>query len=180
VRHFRSLAIAFVVLGLSAGAVFAARSLSDASTVSNTGLARAQAVSGQTPATGAGPQAAPAKAAEPDEQGDSTTNTDASTGTGKPADNHGAIVSSAAQLSFDELKALCAASGFAGTNKGAYMSAIARGELVVTVATVTDGTTGTGLVATSCAMAPDSTSGTTKLHGKANAAAKQAEHQPRP
>jgi flagellar motor protein MotB len=181
VRHFRSLAIALVVLGLSTGAVFAAKTISDAANASNTGLAHAQAVSGQTPASGSGPQAAPAKGAEPDEQADETTGTDSTTGTGKPTDNHGAVVSSAAQLSFDDLKALCATSGFVGTNKGAYMSAIARGELVVTVAKVTDATTGTGIVAKTCAKATASTTGTaTKLHGKANAAAKQAAHQPHP
>lgn len=177
-RHFRSLAIALVVLGLSTGAVFAAKSISDAANASNTGLAHAQAVSGQTLAAGSGHQAAPAKAAEPAEQADSTT------GTGKPTDNHGAVVSSAAQLSFDDLKALCATSGFVGANKGAYMSAIARGELVVTVTKVTDGTTGTGIVAKSCAKGTTSTTGTTapttKLHGKANAAGKQAAHQPHP
>jgi hypothetical protein len=178
VRHLRSLVIALVVLGLSAGAVFAVKSISDVANVSNKGLSHAQAVSGHTPASGFGDQATPAKAAEPDEQADATT------GTGKPTDNHGAFVSSAARLSFDELKALCAKSGFVGTNKGAYMSAIARGELIVTVAKVTDGTTGTGIVATSCAKASTSTPGTTapttKLHGKANAAAKQAANKPQP
>lgn len=176
-RHFRSLVIALVVLGLSAGAVFAVKSISDVANVSNPGVAHAQSVSGHTPGSGSDPQAAP-KAAEPDEQADSTT------GTGKPTDNHGAFVSSAAQLSFDQLKALCAKSGFVGANKGAYMSAIARGELVVTVAKVTDGTTGTGIVAKSCAKAPTVTTGTTapatKLHGKANAAAKQAANKPQP
>jgi hypothetical protein len=186
VRQFRSLAIALVVLGLSTGAVFAAKSMSDAANTSNGGPAHAQAVSGQAAAVGFGHQAAPAKAAEPKEQPDSTSGTDESTGTestsgtGKPTDNHGAFVSSAAQLSFDQLKALCATSGFVGTNKGAYMSAIARGELLVTVAKVTDATTGTGLVATSCAMAPATSGTTTKLHGKANAAAKRAAHQPHP
>jgi len=178
VRHFRSLVIALVVLGLSAGAVFAVKSISDVANVSNTGLSHAQAISGHTLASGDVHQATPAKAAEPDEKADSTT------GTGKPTDNHGAFVSSAAQLSFDQLKALCAKSGFVGANKGAYMSAIARGELVVTVAKVTDGTTGTGIVATSCAKATTSTTGTTaptmKLHGKANAAAKQAANKPQP
>ena len=176
-RHFRSLAIALVVLGLSTGAVFAAKTISDAANASNTGVAHAQFVSGQTLGSDSGPQAAP-KAAETNEQTDSTT------GTGKPTDNHGAFVSSAAQLSFDQLKALCAKSGFVGTNKGAYMSAIARGELVVTVAKVTDATTGTGIVAMSCAKATTSTTGTTapttKLHGKDNAAAKQAANKPQP
>ena len=177
-HHFRSLVIALVVLGLSAGAVFAVKSISDVANVSNTGLPHAQAVSGHTPASGDGHQATPAKATEPDEQADATT------GTGKPTDNHGAFVSSAAQLSFDQLKALCANSRFVGTNKGAYMSAIARGELVVTVAKVTDSTTGTGIVAKSCTKAPTSTTGTTapttKLHGKDNAAAKQAANKPQP
>jgi hypothetical protein len=54
----------------------------------------------------------------------------------------------------------------------------------VTVAKVTDGTTGTGIVAKSCAKATTSTTGTTapatKLHGKANAAAKQAANKPQP
>jgi hypothetical protein len=169
VRHFRSLVIALVVLGLSAGAVFAVKSISDVANASNTGLAHAQSVSGHTPASGSGDQATPAKAAEPDEQADSTT------GTGKPTDNHGAVVSSAAQLSFDQLEARCTPSVFVGTNKGAYMSAIARGELVVTVAKVTDATTGTGIVAKSCSTT-GTTAPTTKLHGKANAAAKQAAH----
>ena len=178
-RHFRSLVIALVVLGLSAGAVFAVKSISDVANVSNAGLSHAQAVSGHTPASGSGDQATPAKAAEPDEKADSTT------GTGKPTDNHGAFVSSAAQLSFDQLKALCAKSGFVGANKGAYMSAIARGELVVTVAMVTDGTTGTGIVAQTCTKATGTApvtpgASTTKLHGKANAAAMQAAHQPHP
>jgi hypothetical protein len=189
VRHLRSLAIAVVVLGLSTGAVFAAKTISDAASASNTGLAHAQSVSGQTPGSGSDPQAAP-KAAETNEQADSTTGsdkttgTDSTTGTGKPTDNHGAVVSSAAQLSLAQLQSLCAASGFVGANKGAYMSVIARGELTVTVATVTDGTTGTGIVATSCAKATTSTTGTTapttKLHGKTNAAAKQAANQPHP
>ena len=43
-RHFRSLAIALVVLGLSAGAVFAVKSISDVANASNTGLSHAQAV----------------------------------------------------------------------------------------------------------------------------------------
>ena len=184
-RHFRSLLIALVVLGLSGGAVFAAKSISDAANASNTGLAHAQAVSGQTTATGTGPRGAQAKTPEVDDQGDSTTNTDSTTGTGKPTDNHGAAVSSAAQLSFDDLKALCATSGFVGANKGAYMSAIARGELVVTGAMVTDGTTGTGIVAQTCTKATGTApvtpgASTTKLHGKANAAAMQAAHQPHP
>ena len=190
-RRFRGLLIALVVLGLSTGAVFASKAISDAANVSNTDLARGQAVSGLTlPASGSGLQAAPAKTPEVDERADSTTGTDATTGTGKPTDNHGAVVSSAAHLSLDGLRTLCAASGFVGTNKGAYVSAIARGELVVTVATVTDATTGTtSIAAQSCTMASDSTVGTaptthgastTKPHGKANAAAKRAAHQPHP
>lgn len=187
-RRFRGLLIALVVLGLSAGAVFASKTISDAA---NTGPAHAQAVSGLTlPASGSGPQAEPAEAPEVGEHADSTTGTDATTGTGKPTNNHGAVVSSAAHLSLDELRTLCVASGFVGTNKGAYVSAIARGDLVVTVATVTDATTGTtSIVAQSCTMASDATAGTaptthgastTKLHGKANAAAKRAAHQPHP
>ncbi len=209
VHRFRSLFIALVVLGLSAGAVFASKSISDVVTASNSGLDRAQAAAGQQlPASAAALQGKHDGTAGTDNSSgtdettgtDDTSGTDSSTGTGKPTDNHGAVVSAAAHLSFDQLKAKCTGAtdgtGFTGKNKGAYMSAIARGILVVTLGTTTDGSTGsTSVVLQSCTLA-DASAGTTaptvsgtaptgaptgnstKLHGQANAAAKRLEHQP--
>ncbi len=170
-HRFRSLFIALVVLGLSAGAVFASKSISDVVTASSSGLDRAGAASGQqVPVTGAALQGKHDDTAGTDGSTgtdettgtDDTTGTDSSTGTGKPTDNHGAVVSAAAHLSFDQLKALCTGAsdgtGFTGKNKGAYISAIARGLLVVTLGTTTDGSTGsTSVVPQSCTLADAST-----------------------
>jgi hypothetical protein len=139
-RHIQSVFVALVVLAISAGAVFAGRSLSEAS---GAGLDRASAAAGQAvPSTPVKPdQVAPtptptptpapttpsvalAQPAGTDEATDATT--------GQHPDNHGAIVSAAAHLSFEELEAACPAE-FEGGNKGAYISAIARGLLVVTL-----------------------------------------------
>ena len=169
--HLRSLAIALVVLGLSAGAVFATKTLSDVANFSHDTATRTAAV--LAPVTTA----------------DSSTGTDASTGTDDTTgtDTHGAFVSAAAHLSFDELKAACA--GFDGKNKGAYISAIARGILLVTLptdataGTTVDTSTGTTTPTITCTLAPvpvapTATTGTAPapLHGSANAAAKRAQH----
>lgn len=124
VNRLRSPLIALVVLALSATAVFAAKSISDAVNTSSVGLAQANAASGHTPQGGAAE--APDKSSEGTDATtgtDSTTGTDATTGT-KPTDNHGASVSAAASLSFDDLKTACKGDL---KNKGAYMSLIARG-----------------------------------------------------
>jgi hypothetical protein len=209
VHRFRSLIIALVVLGLSAGAVFASKSISDAVNASNSGHVRAQAVSGLTlPASGSAAQDGLAVSHDRTTGSDSTAGTDdperdassgtdasagtdASSGTGKPTDNHGAVVSAAAHLSFEELQTACA--GFDGKNKGAFISAIARGLLDVTVSSEASG----GTTSVTCSV-PDSSGGTTapvvhgapntaspspatpptKLHGRDNAAAQQAAHGP--
>ncbi len=202
--HLRSLVIALVVLGLSAGAVFASRSLADIATASSSGLANASAASGLALPAGRAPSltahseaSSGTTATEADDTTgtDETTGTDSTTGT-KPTDNHGAFVSAAAHLSFDELKVACV--GFDGKNKGAYISAIARGLLVVTLptdasaGTTVDTTTGTTAPTITCTVAPataapsgssptapTAASGTapTRLHGQANAAAKRTLHQ---
>jgi hypothetical protein len=203
VHRFRSLAIALVVLALSAGAVFASKTISDAQSASSAGLARAGAASGLTlPASGTS-QLAPTKTHDEtagtdatsgtgDDEKDDSSGTDASSGTGKPTDNHGAVVSAAAHLSFEDLQKACGAV-LDGKNKGAYVSAVARGLLDVTVVTDSSG----GTTSITCALA-DGSSGTTaptvqggtplvpttpttpptKLHGRDNAAAKHAEHRP--
>jgi len=171
VNRLRSPLIALVVLALSATAVFAAKSISDAVNTSSVGLAQANAASGHAPQGGA------ADAPEKSPEGtDATTGTDSTTGT-KPTDNHGASVSAAANLSFDKLKTAC---GLDLKNKGAYISLIARGLYVFSssAGTITCGpvptTTGTTSPSTSAGTAP------TKLHGSANADAKRAAHQPQP
>jgi hypothetical protein len=167
VDRLRSPLIALVVLVLSATAVFAAKTISDTANTSSVGLAQASAASSHAP------QGVTAGAPDTSSEGtDSTTGTDATTGT-----NHGATVSGAASLSLDALKAAC---GGNLKNKGAYISLIARGLYVFS--------SSAGKV--TCALAPTTTSTsspsspagatTTKLHGKANADAKRAAHQPRP
>jgi hypothetical protein len=143
-NRLRSPLIALVVLALSGTAVFAARSISDAVNTSSAGLARTTVASGN--ASQGGTVQAPDASSERE---DSTTGTDATTGTDdttgtRPTDNHGASVSAAAGLSFEDLKAAC---GGDLKNKGAYISLIARGLYVF------DATTGT----TACAPAPTTT-----------------------
>jgi len=178
VNRLRSPLIALVVLALSATAVFAARTISDAANTSNAGLAQANAALSHAPEGGAA--LAPDKSADGKDSTtgtDDTTGTDATTGT-KPTDNHGASVSAAAKLSLDALKACGVNSNL--TNKGAYISLIARGLYVFSssTGTITCGpastTTGTTSPSTSAGTAP------TKLHGKVNADAKRAAHQPQP
>jgi hypothetical protein len=216
VHRFRSLAIAIVVLALSAGAVFASKSISDAANASNTGLARAHGASGLTlPANTSPDQVAPTSVDPTTGTSDPTTGTsdpttgtsdpttgtsDPTTGTTRPIDTHGAVVSTVAHLSLAELQALCP--GFDGKNKGAFISAIARGLLVVTVGVVQDPTSGTSSIVAQTCSPGDASAGTTmiegvapvptpgptpgapgttaptKLHGQANAAAKRAAHQP--
>ena len=169
VNRLRSPLIALVVLALSATAVFAARTISDAANTSNAGLAQANAALSHAPEGGAA--LAPDKSADGK---DSTTGTDATTGT-KPMDNHGASVSAAAHLSLGALKACDVNSSL--TNKGAYISLIARGLYVF------DATTGKcALAPTTGTTSPSTSAGTapTKLHGKVSADAKRAAHQPQP
>ena len=170
-NRLRSPLIALIVLALSATAVLATKTISDAANTSAVGHAQATAPSSHAPQGGA------AEAPDRLSQGtDSTTGTDATTGT-KPPDNHGAVISGAASLSFDALKAAC---GGTLKNKGAYISLIARGIYVFNSSAekMTCGpaptTTGT--------PSPSSSAGTTptKLHGTANADAKRAAHQPKP
>ncbi len=179
VRRVQSLFIALVVLGISAGAVFAGRALSDAA---NAGLDKAQAASDQAlPAAGAADERRPDT--ETTTTAPATTEDESSTETqGEHPDNHGADVSAAAHLSYDELKAAC--TGFDGKNKGGYISAIARGELVITltppVAPATTPTIACGPAPTTEGATTTQTTTTTaptKLHGKENAAAKRALHQ---
>ena len=175
VNRLRSPLIALVVLALSATAVFAARTISDAANTSNAGLAQANAALSHAPEGGAA--LAPDKSADGKVSTtgtDDTTGTDATTGT-KPTDNHGASVSAAAHLSLDMLKA-CGVNSHL-TNKGAYISLIARGLYVF------DATTGKcALAPTTGTTSPSTSAGTapTKLHGKVNADAKRAAHQPQP
>jgi hypothetical protein len=155
---------------VSATAVFAARTISDAANTSNAGLAQANAALSHAPLGGAA--LAPDKSAEGKDSTtgtDDTTGTDATTGT-KPTDNHGASVSAAANLSLDALNAACHVTL---ANKGAYISLIARGLYVFDATTGTCAPapkTGTTSPSTSAGTAP------TKLHGKADA--KRAAHQP--
>jgi hypothetical protein len=165
VNRLRSPLIALVVLALSATAVFAAKTISD---TSNVGLAQANAASSHVP------QAGVAEAPDKSPEGkDSTTGTDATTGT-KPSDNHGAAVSGAASLSFVALKAAC---GGTLTNKGAYISLIARGLYVFSSST---GTITCRPAPTTSTSSPSSSAGATspKPHGKANADVKRTAHQP--
>src|SRR5512140_3898026 len=168
VHRLRSPLIAFVVLALSATAVFAARTISESANASNVGLAQANVAASHAPdAVEVGARNTPS------ERTDSTTGTDATTGT-KPPDNHGATVSGAASLSFDALKAAC---GGNLKNKGAYISAIARGLYVFTSSAgkVTCAPAATAPRTTS----PSSPAATTppKAHGSANADAKRSAHQ---
>ena len=175
VNRLRSPMIALVVLALSATAVFAARTISDAANTSNVGPAQANAALSHAPQGGAA--LAPNKSADGKDSTtgtDDTTGTDATTGT-KPTDNHGASVSAAAHLSLDMLKA-CGVNSHL-TNKGAYISLIARGLYVF------DATTGKcALAPTTGTTSPSTSAGTapTKVHGKVNADAKRAAHQPQP
>src|SRR5512140_3074863 len=142
VHRLRSPLIAFVVLALSATAVFAARTISESANASNVGLAQANVAASHAPdAVEVGARNTPS------ERTDSTTGTDATTGT-KPPDNHGPTAPAAASLSFDALKAAC---GGNLKNKGAYISAIARGLYVFT--------SSAGKV--TCAPAPTHTASTT-------------------
>jgi hypothetical protein len=188
VNRMRSPLIALVVLALSAGAVFATKSISDAVNASSSGLAQASVASGHAllgdegaglAFSGKKPDATTGTDATSGT--DDTTGTDSTTGT-KPKDNHGATVSAAAHLSFGDLKTLC---GGDLKNKGQYISRIARGlyRFDSTTGTSVDSSTGTFVcgpaAATTTGAAPISLpAGTapTKLHGRANAAAKQAEH----
>ena len=191
-RRAQSPFIALVVLAISAGAVFAGSALSQTSTV---GLSHAQTASGQT--VPASSHASDEEKPDPDDaQGIVTTGAEATpdeaaAGPDQHPDNHGAIVSAAAKLSFEDLKAACP-STFAGLTKGAYISAIARGLLVVTppvapTATSTTPTTPTTTLvttiqcsspATTQASSPTTTQTPSKLHGKANADAKKLQHKP--
>ncbi len=177
VNRLRSPLIALVVLALSATAVFAAKTISDTANASNAGLAQASAALSNAPLGGAA--LAPDKSAGGKDSTtgtDDTTGTDATTGT-RPTDNHGASVSAAANLSLGALKTACdgnLANGATLANKGAYISRIARGLWVfdATGKCTLAPTTGTTSPSTSAGTAP------TKLHGKANADAKRAAHQP--
>lgn len=242
-RRTQSVFVALVVLAISAGAVFAGGSMSEAS---GAGLERAAAAAGRAVPSTADPagQVAPAPTPTPTPTPIPTptptapsaaitqptgTGEEADATTGQHPDNHGAIVSAAAHLSFDDLDDLkTACAGFVGKNKGAYISAIARGELIVTLAApvaapavtapttaleTTAGTTGSvtadpvRTLTITCPLTPAPTTtqptaaGTTaaaaatasptasptptptpataapaKLHGKANADARKADH----
>jgi cytoskeletal protein RodZ len=113
-RRFRSLLIALVVLGLSAGAVFAARPALSArpDTTAN------QAEGTTEPSESADPSESPepSESAEPSDAADAAAAAGADTSTGVHPDNHGLLVSEAAQSPTP--------TGFA--NHGAYVRTIAQ------------------------------------------------------
>ena len=113
-RRFRSLLIALVVLGLSAGAVFAARPALSArpDTTAN------QAEGTTEPSESADPSESPepSESADPSEAAGAAAVAGADTSTGVHPDNHGLLVSEAAQSPTP--------TGFA--NHGAYVRTIAQ------------------------------------------------------
>jgi hypothetical protein len=112
-RRFRGVLIAIVVLGLSAGAVFAGHVVLQAPATSPTASEQgdqdeqADETDNEAPETDKADQDAP----------------DANDGTGNTADNHGALVSAAAQM---ETPVFAAAGATQFANRGAFVSCVAH------------------------------------------------------
>ena len=127
IRRFRGLAIAFVVLALSAGAVFATAPRFSPTSDSDQGIEQPD-----------GDATASDDAASPDEDGDenaavddadASADADAETGAGAggaAGDTHGALVSEAAKASLDPRF----------DNRGEWVSCVAKLDKSVTAATV--------------------------------------------
>ena len=113
-RRFRSLLIALVVLGLSAGAVLAARPALSAR--SDTTANQAEGTTEPSESADPSESPEPSESADPSEAAGAAAVAGADTSTGVHPDNHGLLVSEAAQSPTP--------TGFA--NHGAYVRTIAQ------------------------------------------------------
>jgi hypothetical protein len=110
-RRFRGVLIAIVVLGLSAGAVFAGHVVLQAPATTPTAAEQGDQDEQADETDNEAPEAA-----ETDEADDQDA-PETDDGTGKPTDNHGALVSAAAQMETP--------AAFAGSH-GAFVSCVAH------------------------------------------------------